>query len=115
MLFRSHWIEAESLPARGTPLPVAVGVSAGIDRIDQQLTAGAYLHAFVSNQLQCAIRLSVVGQDGAGEVLAGLEPLIGRRAESVANSTLEDLGGAAFIADIASMNHEILEPRLFLS
>ena len=111
----SHWIEPNRLPERGTPLPVVVGVAAGLDDIEQQLTVGAYLHAFVSNQLQCAIRLSVVGQEGAAAILAGLESLIAERAESVSNSTLEDLGGAAFIADIASMNHETLEPRLFLS
>ena len=94
---------------------MAVGIAAGVDGIDPRLAVGAYLHAFASNQLQCAIRLSVLGQDGAAAALAGLETIIGETAERAANSTLEDLGGAAFVADIASMNHEILEPRLFLS
>jgi len=86
-----------------------------MQRIDASLTTGAYLHAFVSNQLQCAIRLSVTGQDGAAHILAGLEPLIETTALRAASSTLEELGGASFIADIASMNHETLQPRLFLS
>ena len=111
----SHWVDPARLPQRGVPLPVAVGAAAGLERIDPLLTASAYLHAFVSNQLQCAIRLSLVGQDGAARLLAGLEPVIERTAERAARSTLDDLGGAAFIADIASMNHETLEPRLFLS
>ncbi|MEM5473811.1 urease accessory protein UreF [Hoeflea sp. AS60] len=111
----SHWVEPGHFPGRATPLPVAVGVAAGIDGIAPRLTVGAYLHAFVSNQLQCAIRLSVVGQDGAAKALAGLEISVEQTAERAARSTLEDLGGAAFIADIASMNHEILQPRLFLS
>lgn len=113
----SHWIEPVILSGRtdDTPLPVAVGAAAGLERIDRQLAASAYLHSFVSNQLQCAIRLSLTGQDGAAAVLAGLEPLIARTAERAAQSTLEDLGGAAMMADIASMTHEVLEPRLFLS
>lgn len=111
----SHWVEPAHFPSRDTPLPVAVGIAAGIERIAPRLTAGAYLHAFVSNQLQCAIRLSVVGQDGAARALAGLETAIEKIAEHAAAATLDDLGSAAFMADIASMNHETLEPRLFLS
>lgn len=111
----SHWVGPDHFPGRQTPLPVAVGVASGVEDIDPSLTAGAYLHAFASNQLQCAIRLSVVGQGGAARALAGLEATIAQTAERAANSTLEDLGASAFIADIASMKHEILEPRLFLS
>lgn len=111
----SHWVDPAHFPDSQTPLPVAVGLAAGIELIDPRLTVSAYLHAFVSNQLQCAIRLSVVGQDGAAKALESLEVLIGKTAERATDSTLEDLGGAAFIADIASMNHETLEPRLFLS
>ncbi|MCY0094063.1 urease accessory protein UreF [Hoeflea ulvae] len=109
------WVTRSVMPGRNTPLPVAVGVAAGCEQIDPRMTASAYLHAFASNQLQCAIRLSVTGQQGAAHVLAGLEPVIERTAERAALSTLQDLGGAAFIADIAAMNHETLEPRLFLS
>lgn len=111
----SHWVEPGHFPESDTPLPVAVGIAAGIERIDPHLTVSAYLHAFVSNQLQCAIRLSVVGQDGAARALSGLEALMEQTAEHAAGATLDDLGSAAFIADIASMNHETLQPRLFLS
>ncbi|WP_340160107.1 urease accessory protein UreF [uncultured Hoeflea sp.] len=111
----SHWVGPEHFPDRNTPLPVAIGIAAAVEGLDIRLTAGAYLHAFVSNQLQCAIRLSVTGQDGAAKILAGLEPVVETTADRAAASTLEDLGAAAFIADIASMNHETLEPRLFLS
>lgn len=111
----SHWVGPEHFPDRDTPLPVAIGIAASVDGIELSLTAGAYLHAFVSNQLQCAIRLSVTGQDGAAKILAGLEPVVEVTAARATASTLEDLGAASFIADIASMNHETLEPRLFMS
>lgn len=111
----AHWIDAARLPGRGTPLCVAVGVAAGLEKIDRQLSIAAYLHAFVSNQLQCAIRLSVTGQNGAADLLARLEPVIVDRATCAAAATLDDLGSSAFIADTMSMRHETLEPRLFLS
>ena len=111
----SHWVAPGHFPDPKTPLPVAIGTAAGMQGIDASLTTGAYLHAFVSNQLQCAIRLSVTGQDGAAKILSGLEPLIETTALRAGSSTLEELGGAAFVADIASMNHETLQPRLFLS
>ncbi|MCY0152543.1 hypothetical protein OEG86_10200 [Hoeflea alexandrii] len=66
----SHWVSRDHFPGRETPLPVAVGIAAGVDGIDPRLAVGAYLHAFASNQLQCAIRLSVLGQDGAAGALA---------------------------------------------
>lgn len=111
----SHWVPEQHFPDAITPLPVAIGIASAVERISSRLTGGAYLHAFVSNQLQCAIRLSITGQDGAAKTLAGLELLIDPTAVRAADSTLEDLGGASFIADIASMSHETLESRLFLS
>lgn len=111
----AHWIDAARLPGRGTPLCVAVGVAAGFAGIDRQLAIAAYLHAFVSNQLQCAIRLSVTGQNGAADLLARLEPVIAGCATRATAATLDDLGSSAFIADTMSMRHETLEPRLFLS
>lgn len=111
----AHWMDPAKLPGRGTPLCVAVGVAAGLEQIDRQLSIAAYLHAFVSNQLQCAIRLSVTGQNGAADLLARLEPVIAGCATRAAAATRDDLGSSAFVADTMSMRHETLEPRLFLS
>ncbi len=108
-----HWF-ADGLP-RVLPLPVAVGLACGKAGIALPDGLAAYLHAFVSGQLQVAIRLSVTGQDGAARLLAALEPAIAEVAHGAARSTLDDLGGFAFGAEIASINHETLQPRLFLS
>lgn len=101
--------------SRQTPLPVALGcvcASAGIPLAD---TLTATLQTLVSNQLQAAIRLSLIGQTGAARLLATLEPVVLETTDKAAHSTLDDLGGAAFMADIMSTCHETLEPRLFLS
>ncbi|CAN0589189.1 unnamed protein product [Ectocarpus sp. 12 AP-2014] len=100
---------------RETPLPVALGVvcqAASIPLID---TLTAALQTLVSNHLQAAIRLSLIGQTGAARLLATLEPTILDSAAKAESSTLDDLGGSAFMADIMSARHETLEPRIFLS
>jgi urease accessory protein len=110
-----HWFEAGALHPRDTPLPVAVGRAAGLAGIDAEAALAAFLNTLVTNQLQCAIRLSVTGQTGAAKILAALEPLVADTARRAATATLDDLGGSAFGADIASMTHETLQPRLFQS
>ena len=111
----SHWFPAGALPKRGTPLCIAVGAAAGLSDVAPEAAASAFLHSFASNQLQVAIRLSVTGQNGAAAILAQLEPVIAETAIRAAKSSLDDLGSCAFLADIAAMNHENLQPRLFLS
>ena len=111
----SHWFDHGALPPREMPLPVAVGAAAGLSDIDATDTLAAYLNTFATNQLQCAIRLSVTGQAGAAEILAALESAITETARQAARATLDDLGTCGFGIDIASMNHETLQPRLFLS
>lgn len=101
--------------SRETPLPVALGAvckQAGIPLAD---TLIATLQTLVSNQLQAAIRLSLIGQTGAARLLAALEPKILATAAKAETSTMDDLGGSAFLADIMSARHETLEPRIFLS
>ncbi|MEP6356135.1 MAG: urease accessory protein UreF [Hyphomicrobiales bacterium] len=97
------------------PLPVAVGVICGV--LDVPLDAGvsAYLQAFTNNQLQAAIRLSVLGQKGAARLMARLEPVVIGLGEKAAKSTLDDLASASIQADIMAMNHEHQTTRLFRS
>lgn len=100
---------------RETPLPVALGFVCAQADIALEDALAASLQTIVSNQLQAAIRLSLIGQTGAARLLAALEPVLLATQERAALSTLEDLGGSAFMADIMSVRHETLEPRLFLS
>ena len=48
-------------------------------------------------------------------VLAALEPVIAATAQRALKATLDDLGSAAFRADLASMRHETQYTRLFRS
>ena len=104
----------ERLPA-DCPYCVAVGAVAGSCGIDLSQALSAFLQAFFSNLVQVAIRLGIVGQVDAVALLAGFEPLALATASRAAASSLDDLGGAAFMSDIAAMQHETQYSRLFRS
>jgi urease accessory protein len=110
----SVWGDAKNLPA-SCALPVAVGSIAATHGIDLVATLTAYLHAYVSNQIQSSLRLMKLGQQGGVEVLAALEPVILELAEKTSKASLDDLGSSGFMADICSMQHEHLETRIFRS
>lgn len=97
------------------PLPVAIGVRCANAGIDLEDALGTYLHAFISNQLQVAIRLSVVGQIGAAELLSQLEETILDVTKKASDLNLDDLGGFTINADICAMKHETMETRIFRS
>jgi urease accessory protein len=93
--------------------PVAVGAAAAVQGIDAASAVTAFLHAFASNQIQCAIRLGILGQAGGVRLLAELEAVILETASKAAASTLDDLGSNTIAAEIASMKHETLYSRIF--
>lgn len=97
------------------PLPVAVGAVSGKLEIDLEQTLAAYLHAYVSNQIQAALRLVKLGQQAGVEVLSELEEIILQTAQRATTSTFDDLGSNAFMADVVAMQHETLESRIFRS
>lgn len=94
---------------------VAAGGAAGETGVALETALALFLAAWAAHQVQVAIRLSIVGQSGGVAALAALEPLIEAMARRAAASTLDDLGGCAVLAEIASMNHEIMQTRLFRS
>jgi urease accessory protein len=95
--------------------PVAVGAVAGAHAVGLEATLAAYLHAGVSNQISVAIRCGVLGQHAGVTLLAQIESDIAGTAARAAASTLDDLGSAAMLADIAGLRHETLGSRLFRS
>ena len=99
----------------GCPLPVAVGVLACHEDIDGRQTRTAYLHSFVSNQIQAALRLMKLGQQNGLGVMKKLEANILATVDAVETATMDDLGSSTVMADIAAMRHETLPSRIFRS
>ncbi len=110
------WFDPHSIVApAGMPLPVAAGVACRFGGIELAAGLAGFLQAQISNQLQAAIRLSVIGQIGATELLPALAPEIEAAAEAATNAKIEDIGGCPVMADISGMKHETQRTRLFLS
>jgi urease accessory protein len=78
-------------------------------------TLVATLNAFVANVVSAGVRAIPIGQTDGQRTIAALAPLVEAIAASSLHASLDDLGGAAFRADIASMKHETQYTRLFRS
>jgi urease accessory protein len=96
-------------------LPIAVGVAGAGHDIALAPTLCAFLHAFAANLVSSGVRLVPLGQTDGQRVLATLEPVVKATAERALVAALDDIGGATFRADIASMRHETQYTRLFRS
>jgi urease accessory protein len=110
-------VRASGLPCPILPdeaaYPVVVGAVASANAIGPEDVTAAFLHGYVSNQIQCAIRLGALGQNGGVALLAKLEPVIVAVAAKAAQSTPDDLGSNTIQAEIAAMRHETLTSRIF--
>jgi urease accessory protein len=65
--------------------------------------------------VSAGVRLVPLGQTDGQRVIHALEPAIAETAKRALGSTLDDLGGATFRADLASALHETQYTRLFRS
>jgi urease accessory protein len=95
--------------------PAAVGACAAAHALPLAATAQAFLQAFAANLVSAGVRLIPLGQTDGLRVLARLEPLLPRVVAGALAASLDDVGGAAVMADIASMRHETQYTRLFRS
>jgi urease accessory protein len=95
--------------------PVVAGAAVAALKAPLPDSLTAYLSGFTGNAIAVGIRLGLCGQSGGVRILSSLGDVIAQTALRAATSNLDDLGGCAFGADIASMRHESLQPRIFVS
>jgi urease accessory protein len=93
--------------------PVAAGHACKTMNITQHHALIAFLQGFCAALVSVAVRLVPLGQTNGLTILRDLAPLIAATAERAAVASLDDLGSTCVGADIASMQHETLEPRIF--
>ncbi|MFD2264493.1 urease accessory protein UreF [Lacibacterium aquatile] len=100
----------------GRPLayPIALGVAAA-PHLPLAVMLPAYLTAFAGNLISAAVRLVPLGQTDGQRIQASLEKKIAEVAHEASLASLDDLGSAAPLLDIASMAHETQHTRLFRS
>lgn len=99
--------------ANGAPYPVAVAAVAASHGIALDAALPAYLNAFAANLVSVAVRLVPLGQTAGLQAMATLHPVIADAADRAARSSLDDLGAATVLSDIASMRHETQHSRVF--
>ncbi|WLT08307.1 urease accessory protein UreF [Bartonella apihabitans] len=100
---------------KALPYPVAVGVIGHQLEISLPSVLTAYLHTFLSNLVQAAIRLVPLGQSDGVKIMAKLEKTILAITENSDKLTLDNLGSCCFLSDIMAMRHETLYSRIFRS
>ena len=101
--------------AEKSAYPVAVGAVAAVHRVPLGPTLAAFLNNFAANLVSVAVRLVPLGQTEGLEVLGRLQPVALEIAERAVTTSLDQLGSAAILSDIASARHETLYSRIFRS
>jgi urease accessory protein len=105
-----------ALPANAAiALPIAVAAACAGHGVALAPALHAYLYAVTANMISAGVRLVPLGQTDGQRVLAALESTVAMTAARALAAALDDIGSAAFRADIASMRHEIQYTRLFRS
>jgi urease accessory protein len=95
--------------------PVAVGVAAAGHAIPVAQTVAAYVQALAASLVLAGVRLVPLGQSDGQRVIAELEEAVAATAGRAQSTPLDEVGGAAFRADLAGMRHETQYTRLFRS
>lgn len=95
--------------------PVAVGLVGAVHGVPLGPLLHGFLHALTSNWISAGSRLVPLGQTDSQRVLAALEPVVAATADRALLASLDDIGGATFRADLASLHHETQYTRLFRS
>lgn len=95
------------------PYPVALGAAAAPLGLPVAQVLALYLHAFASNLVQVGVRFMPLGQTEGQRALAALHPVIQRVAREASAVGLDGLGGGALRSDLAAMQHETMDVRIF--
>ena len=95
--------------------PIIFAVVSQVAGIDEEDAVLAFMHSFITSLLGAAIRLGVLGHIQAQKLLLQLAPDI-EEAFQIANQLkLEDMSSCTPTIDIAQMQHQKLQRRLFAS
>jgi urease accessory protein len=99
----------------GAAYPVAVALCAAVSGVEPRPALVAYLQAFASALVTAGVKLIPLGQTDGQRVVAELESIVERAADTALQRPLDDLGSAAPMIDLLSMRHETQYTRLFRS
>ena len=96
-------------------LSVVLGVRLARQGIALCLALPAFLQSYIANFVTAGVRLIPLGQTDGQLAISELEEAVLATSTQADKSSLDDLGSAAFMVDLASMAHETQYTRLFRS
>ena len=96
-------------------LAVVLGARSARQGIPASLALPAFLQSCIANLVTAGVRLIPLGQTDGQLATAGLEEAVLAASTQAQKATINDLGSAAFMVDLASMAHETQYTRLFRS
>jgi urease accessory protein len=96
-------------------LAVVLGVSCAMQGIPAGMALPAFLQSYVANLVSAGLRLIPLGQTDGQLAVAELEEAVQAASAQAEKSSIDDLGSAAFMVDLASMAHETQYTKLFRS
>jgi urease accessory protein len=96
-------------------LAVVLGARLAREGIPADVALPAFLHSYVANLVIAGVRLIPLGQTDGQLAIAKLEDAVLSASAQGACATLDDLGSAGFMVELASIAHETQYTRLFRS
>jgi len=96
-------------------LAVVLGVRSARQGIPASLALPALLQSYMANFVTAGVRLIPLGQTDGQLAISDLEQAILTASMQAKKATIDDLGSAAFMVELASMEHETQYTRLFRS
>jgi len=96
-------------------LAVVLGIRSAREGIPIRLALPAFLQSYIANLVTAGVRLIPLGQTDGQRAIAELEETVLAASAQAMRATIDDLGSAAFMVDLASMAHETQYTRLFRS
>ncbi len=96
-------------------LAVVLGIRSARQKIPVTEALPAFLQSYLANLVSAGVRLIPLGQTDGQLAIAELEDAVLTASTQARVSTIDNLGSAAFMVDLASMAHETQYTRLFRS
>jgi urease accessory protein len=93
-------------------LAVVLGVRSARQGIPVSVALPAFLQSYLANLVTAGVRLIPLGQTDGQLAVAELEQAVLAASAQAKKATIDDLGSAAFMVDLASMAHETQYTRL---
>ena len=96
-------------------LAVVLGVCSARQGIPLVIALPAFLQSYIANLVIAGVRLIPLGQTDGQLAVAQFGQAVLDATARAENATIDDLGSAGFMIDLASMAHETQYTRLFRS